>query len=102
RRQGGGFDIASDRTGNRGMHFWRICRRSATMIAVMQRVSEASVKVGAEVVGAIGVGLVALVAVCGDDADADVAWMARKLVEMRIFAGGEGKHFDLDIRAVGG
>jgi D-tyrosyl-tRNA(Tyr) deacylase len=72
------------------------------MIAVVQRVSEASVKVGEEVVGAIGAGLVALVAVCGDDTDDDVAWMARKLVEMRIFAGGEGKHFDLDVRAIGG
>jgi D-aminoacyl-tRNA deacylase len=72
------------------------------MIAVVQRVSEAAVKVEEEVVAAIGAGLVALVAVCGDDADGDVAWMARKLVEMRIFAGGDGKHFDLDVRAAGG
>lgn len=71
------------------------------MIAVVQRVSEASVTVGDEVVGAIGRGLVVLAAVCEDDADADVNWMARKLAELRLFPAGD-KNFDLDVRAAGG
>ena len=52
------------------------------MIAVVQRVSEASVRVGRDLVGQIGPGLLALVAVCRDDTDADVKWTARKLVEL--------------------
>ena len=71
------------------------------MITVVQRVSEAMVRVGEEMVGAIGPGLVALVAVCADDSDADVDWMARKLVGLRIFRDGE-KHFDLDVQQAGG
>ena len=71
------------------------------MIAVVQRVTEAAVRVQQETVGAIGAGLVALVAVCADDTLADVRWMARKLTELRIFRSGE-KHFDLDIKQAGG
>lgn len=71
------------------------------MIAVVQRVTDASVRVDDEVVGAIGAGLVALVAVCGDDATADVEWIARKLAGLRIFRNGD-KHFDLDVAQAGG
>ena len=71
------------------------------MIAVAQRVSEASVRVGADLVGSIGPGLLALVAVCRDDTDADVKWMARKLVELRLFPAGD-KAFDIDVKTAGG
>jgi D-tyrosyl-tRNA(Tyr) deacylase len=71
------------------------------LIAVVQRVSEASVTVGQEAAGRIGPGLLALVAVCNDDAPADVEWMARKLVGIRLFPAGD-KHFDLDVREAGG
>ena len=71
------------------------------MIAVVQRVTRASVTVGEEIVGQIGPGLVALVAVTKDDAESDLKWMARKLTELRIF-GNADKHFDLDVRAAGG
>jgi D-tyrosyl-tRNA(Tyr) deacylase len=71
------------------------------MIAVVQRVTEAAVRVEDEVVGAIGPGLVALVAVCGDDTAADVDWTARKLAGLRIFRNGD-KHFDLDVSQSGG
>ena len=71
------------------------------MIAVVQRVTEAAVHVGPDTVGAIGAGLVALVAVCGDDTVTDVDWMARKLIGLRIFRHGD-KHFDLDVKQAGG
>ncbi|HVN35822.1 MAG TPA: D-aminoacyl-tRNA deacylase [Casimicrobiaceae bacterium] len=60
------------------------------MRALIQRVREASVSVADRVVGAIGPGLVVLVAVAADDADEDRDWLARKVVAMRIFddAGG--------------
>lgn len=54
------------------------------MRAVLQRVTRASVTVEGEVVGAIGPGLVALVAATHDDGPADVATMARKIAELRI------------------
>ena len=54
------------------------------MRAVLQRVSRASVTVDGEVVGAIGPGLVALVAATHDDGPRDVETVARKIAELRI------------------
>ena len=55
------------------------------MRAVVTRVSEASVTVDGEVVGAIGTGLLALVG-AGRDDDADRArTLARKVQELRVF-----------------
>lgn len=71
------------------------------MIAVVQRVSVGTVEVGGAVVGAIGDGLTVLVAVQVGDAAEQVAWMAQKLVGLRVFRS-NGKHFDLDVREIGG
>jgi D-aminoacyl-tRNA deacylase len=71
------------------------------MIAVVQRVSEASVDVEGQRAGSIGLGLVALVAVCKADTIDDVNWTAKKLSELRLFPAGE-KQFDIDVRAAGG
>ena len=71
------------------------------MIAVVQRVTEGRVVVNGRVVGEIGGGLVALVAVHADDTDADVTWTAGKLVGLRIFRNGD-KHFDADVKQAGG
>ncbi len=54
------------------------------MRAVLQRVTRAGVTVDGEVVGAIGPGLLALVAATHDDGPADVATVARKIAELRI------------------
>lgn len=71
------------------------------MIAVIQRVTEAKVVVGGEVVGQIGAGVLVLVAVHAEDTAEDIQWMAGKLTSLRIFRN-EGKHFDLDVRQIGG
>ena len=71
------------------------------MKAVIQRVAEARVEVGGRVVGQIGPGVLALVAVEREDGAGDVEWMARKLVELWIFRKQE-KHFDIDVREAGG
>lgn len=55
------------------------------MKAVISRVTEASVTVNGEVVGALsGPGLLVLVGVSVDDDDADVATMVRKISDLRI------------------
>ena len=61
------------------------------MKAVLQRVSRASVSVDGQLVASIGAGLVVLVGVANDDTEKDVAYLARKTVEMRIFADEAGK-----------
>jgi len=61
------------------------------MRVIIQRVSEACVRVKGEIVGEIGLGLLVL---CGfEDADEsgdDLAWMARKVAALRIFADENG------------
>jgi D-tyrosyl-tRNA(Tyr) deacylase len=53
--------------------------------AVLQRVTRASVTVGGEAVGRIeGPGLVVLLGITHDDGPAHVAWMARKIRDLRI------------------
>jgi len=71
------------------------------VLAVVQRVTSASVSVAGEIVGQIDAGLLALVAVVKGDTQSDVDWTARKLVGLRIFRNCD-KHFDLDVTQVGG
>jgi D-aminoacyl-tRNA deacylase len=55
------------------------------MRACIQRVSEASVTVQGKVTGRIGRGLVVLLGVGSQDGEAEVDWLAEKLVHLRIF-----------------
>ena len=61
------------------------------MLALIQRVTEASVRVDGTVVGAIGPGLLALVAVEPGDDDARIGRMAERLLGYRVFADAQGK-----------
>ena len=61
------------------------------MIAVIQRVTEASVRVDDEIVGEIGPGLLALVAVEPGDDEARIARMAERLLGYRVFADDRGR-----------
>lgn len=71
------------------------------MRAVVQRVTAAKVTVDERVVGAIGRGLVVFAAVGADDTEQDFAWMADKVVNLRIFNDDEGK-FNRSLLEVGG
>lgn len=71
------------------------------MIAVIQRVSKASVEVDGKIVGQIGRGLAALASIVRDDTEKDFEWMARKLAGLRIFPHADSG-FDLDVTQVGG
>jgi D-aminoacyl-tRNA deacylase len=55
------------------------------MIALIQRVSEASVKVDGEVIGAIGRGLLALVAIEKFDSEQEAEKLADRLLDYRVF-----------------
>jgi D-aminoacyl-tRNA deacylase len=55
------------------------------MRILLQRVSHASVTVGDAIVGEIDHGLLALVGVCEADGADDIAWLANRTVNMRIF-----------------
>ncbi len=60
------------------------------MRAVIQRVTEASVKVNAEIVSEIKSGMLILLGIESSDDQNDIEWLARKIVNLRIFddAGG--------------
>jgi D-tyrosyl-tRNA(Tyr) deacylase len=59
--------------------------------AVIQRVKRAAVRVGPQVVGQIGPGLLVLVGVAREDQEADADYLARKVLTLRIFDDAEGK-----------
>jgi D-tyrosyl-tRNA(Tyr) deacylase len=61
------------------------------MIALIQRVLTASVSVDDETIGAIGPGLLALVAVQPDDGEAQTRRMLERLLGYRVFADANGK-----------
>lgn len=61
------------------------------MIALIQRVAEASVAVGGETVGEIGAGLLALVGVERGDSEAEGARLAERVLGYRVFADAAGK-----------
>ena len=61
------------------------------MIALIQRVSAAHVEVGGETVGAIGTGLLALIAVQPGDGEAQVRRLLERVLGYRVFADAEGR-----------
>jgi D-tyrosyl-tRNA(Tyr) deacylase len=60
------------------------------MRAVVQRVSKASVTVEGGIISKIGLGLLILLGVENEDAKADIEWLSRKIVNLRIFDDEEG------------
>jgi len=69
--------------------------------AVVQRVTSARVSVGARTAGEIGRGLVVLVGIGRDDTAADVAYVAGKIRDLRIFEG-DGRPMDRSVLDTGG
>jgi D-tyrosyl-tRNA(Tyr) deacylase len=55
------------------------------MIVVIQRVSEASVKIEEKIKSEIGIGLLILVGIEEADTDEDISWLSKKIVNLRIF-----------------
>lgn len=76
-------------------------RSPTAVISLIQRVTEASVHVDGECVGAIGPGLLALVAVEPDDGEKQARRMLERLLGYRIFADPEGR-MNLSLTDTGG
>src|SRR5438309_150652 len=71
------------------------------MRAVVQRVTRARVTVNDEVLGEIGNGLVVLLGIARDDTKLDAAYLAEKIIALRIFDDAEGK-MNLSLNDVNG
>jgi D-aminoacyl-tRNA deacylase len=69
--------------------------------ALLQRVSEASVTVAGERIAAIGPGLLVFLGVEPEDGDEKTAWLASKLLALRIFPD-EDKAMNRSVMDVGG
>ncbi|SIT22337.1 D-tyrosyl-tRNA(Tyr) deacylase [Chryseobacterium ureilyticum] len=71
------------------------------MKIVIQRVSEASVKVDGNIVGEIGKGLMLLVGVDENDEKTDADWLVQKVLNLRIF-GDEDDKLNLSVKDISG
>ena len=71
------------------------------MRVILQRVSQASVKINGNLKGEIGQGLLVLAGFTASDTLGDLTWTAKKVVQMRIFSDAEDK-MNLSLQDVGG
>lgn len=71
------------------------------MKAVIQRVSEASVKVDGKIVGEINTGFMLLIGIDENDEKTDVDWLVQKILNLRIF-GDENDKLNLSIKDING
>ncbi|GAB4023081.1 D-aminoacyl-tRNA deacylase [Spirosoma koreense] len=71
------------------------------MIAVVQRVTQASVTIHNQVKGQIGAGFLVLVGITHTDTREDVDWLSKKIVGLRVFGDDAGK-MNLDLVAING
>ena len=71
------------------------------MRIVVQRVSRASVEIDGCTVGRIGSGLLLLVGIDKGDGEKQIAFMAEKILNLRIFADGDAK-MNLSVQDVKG
>jgi D-tyrosyl-tRNA(Tyr) deacylase len=71
------------------------------MRAVVQRVSSAAVEAGGARVASIGRGLLVLLGVGREDAEADAVWLAEKIATLRVFSDANGQ-MNLAVDEVGG
>lgn len=71
------------------------------MIAVIQRVTQASVTIDNEIRGKIELGFMILLGITHTDTQEDIEWLSKKIVGLRVFGDEEGK-MNLDLKSVDG
>ncbi|NJN88610.1 MAG: D-tyrosyl-tRNA(Tyr) deacylase [Leptolyngbyaceae cyanobacterium SL_7_1] len=72
------------------------------MRVIIQRVTASQVTVADAIVGRIGRGLNLLVGIASTDTTAELEWMARKCLELRLFPEGEDGRFDRSVQEIQG
>ncbi|MEH2278700.1 MAG: D-aminoacyl-tRNA deacylase [Nostoc sp.] len=73
------------------------------MRVVIQRVKSSQVTVNGEIVGKIERGLNLLVGISNTDTDAEIDWMVRKCLELRLFPDQEGDdHWQKSVQEING
>ena len=60
------------------------------MIALLQRVTQASVTVDGALLGSIDQGLLVLLGITDTDSDEDITWLSRKIMNLRVFNDAQG------------
>jgi len=71
------------------------------MRVVLQRVEEASVKIGTKIKGSIGKGFLILLGIEEEDKEEDIDWLIQKICKLRIFEDNAGK-MNLSIQDIQG
>ncbi len=71
------------------------------MRVVIQRVSEAAVKIDGNIVGEISKGLLVLLGIAQEDTEQDALYLIQKLINLRIFSDADGK-MNLSVQDCGG
>lgn len=72
------------------------------MRVIIQRVQSSQVTVEGEVISKIGRGLNLLVGIAATDTETELAWMARKCLELRLFPSEESDRFECSVQDIGG
>jgi D-aminoacyl-tRNA deacylase len=72
------------------------------MRVLVQRVSASRVTVAGQMIGQIGRGLNLLVGLTATDTATELAWMARKCLELRLFPSAESDRWDCSIQDIQG
>jgi D-tyrosyl-tRNA(Tyr) deacylase len=74
------------------------------MRVILQRVTASQVTIGDRVVGQIGRGLNLLVGIASSDTEAELDWMARKCLDLRVFPDpdSESGRWDKSVKEIGG
>ncbi|MEH1822964.1 MAG: D-aminoacyl-tRNA deacylase [Nostoc sp.] len=72
------------------------------MRVVIQRVKSSQVTVNGEIIGKIGRGLNLLVGIANTDTDAEIDWMVRKCLELRLFPDEKDDRWQKSVQEIGG
>ncbi len=72
------------------------------MRVVVQRVTASQVKVDGAVIGEIGPGINLLVGIAPIDTETELAWMARKCLDLRLFPSPGSERWDLSVQEIQG
>jgi D-tyrosyl-tRNA(Tyr) deacylase len=72
------------------------------MRVLIQKVKSSQVTIDGEIVGAIERGLNLLVGIAPSDTEAEVDWMVRKCLDLRVFSGEETQRWDSSVQEIQG